>query len=372
MKIGILTQPLKTNYGGLLQAYALQKILKDLKHDAWIVDRDYSELSFKKKLFNVIKRRIPVGNFSIQPNTKENEIIGQYTSDFKNKYIGSITEKFTRSSEMKKLNKLGFDAYVVGSDQVWRPKYSPGITNFFLDFTANEKDIKKLSYAASFGVDDWEFSEEETIECSKLAQKFNAVSVREASGINLSDEYLGVKAMHVLDPTMLLNVKDYINLIQEEKELESEGNLMTYVLDITDEKEKFINDMAANLNISPFTVMQKEKLYGKGKIENSVFPPVTKWLRGFLDAKFVITDSFHGCAFAILFNKPFLALGNKKRGVARFTSLLKMFDLENRLVLDNFNLDKNLVEDKIDWEKVNSILKTEQDKSLKFLQDNLN
>jgi hypothetical protein len=372
MKIGILTQPLKTNYGGLLQAYALQKTLKDLGHEAWIIDRDYSKLSFKKKVFNEIKRKIPIGGFSFQPNVKEKKIIGQHTTYFKNKYIGPRTEKFTQSSEMEKLNLLGFEAFIVGSDQVWRPRYSPGITNFFLDFAVNEPNKKRLSYAASFGVDQWEFSEEQTKDCSKLARSFDAVSVREASGINLSQEYLGVKAIHVLDPTMLLNIKDYLNLINVEGEPESEGNLMTYVLDGTEEKEKFINDVAINLEITPFTIMQKEKLSGKTKIDDSIFPPVTKWLGGFMDAKFVITDSFHGCAFAILFNKPFIALGNKKRGVARFTSLLKMFDLEERLILDNFTFKKSIVENTIDWEKVNSILKREQDISLNFLKDNLN
>lgn len=372
MKIGILTQPLKTNYGGLLQAYALQKTLKTLGQEAWIIDRDYSKLSFKKKLFNVIKRRIPVGNFSIQPNTKENEIIGQHTSYFKNKYIGSITEKFTQSSEMKKLNSLGFDAYVVGSDQVWRPRYSPGITNYFLDFEASEKEIKKLSYAASFGVDNWEFSEEETTECTMLAQKFDAISVRENSGLNLVKEYLKNEAVHVLDPTMLLDTQDYIELMEREGESQSEGNLMTYVLDITDEKRKFIKDIGENLKLVPFTVMQQEKFSSMKRIQNSIFPPVTKWLRGFKDAEFVITDSFHGCAFAILFNKPFLALGNRKRGIARFTSLLKMFKLEERLILDDFTFDEKLIKNKIDWENVNTIMNREREKSINFLKNNLN
>ena len=372
MKIGILTQPLKTNYGGLLQAYALQKTLKTLGHEAWIINRDYSKLSLKKKLFNVIKRRIPVGNFSIQPNTTENEIIGQHTSYFKNKYIGSITEKFTQSSEMKKLNNLGFDAYVVGSDQVWRPKYSPGITNYFLDFESGEKEKKKLSYAASFGVDNWEFSEEETIECTMLAQKFDAISVREDSGLNLVKEYLKNEAVHVLDPTMLLDTQDYIELMEREGESQSEGNLMTYVLDITDEKRKFIKDIGENLKLVPFTVMQQEKFSSMKRIQNSIFPPVTKWLRGFKDAEFVITDSFHGCAFAILFNKPFLALGNRKRGIARFTSLLNMFKLEERLILDDFTFNEKLIKNKIDWENVNTIMNREREKSINFLKNNLN
>ena len=147
---------------------------------------------------------------------------------------------------------------------------------------------------------------------------------------------------------------------------------MTYVLDKSDKKESFINDIAEQLNLTPFTVMQKQKLSGKTNIDDCVFPPVTKWLRGFMDAKFIITDSFHGCAFAILFNKPFLALGNNRRGITRFKSLLKMFYLEDRLILDDFAFDDSLIENDIDWDSVNTILKNERDKSFIFLKDSLN
>ena len=90
-----------------------------------------------------------------------------------------------------------------------------------------------------------------------------------------------------------------------------------------------------------------------------------------MDAKFVITDSFHGTAFAIMFNKPFFALGNRKRGIARFTSLLKIFDLEERLILDNYTIENGLIEKSVDWDKVNSILVSEKEKSMNFLKNNL-
>ena len=194
----------------------------------------------------------------------------------------------------------------------------------------NNLNIKKVSYAASFGVDNWEFSQKEGLACHELIQRFNAVSVREASGIYLCNEFLKTEAHQVLDPTMLLDIQDYISLVREEGESKSAGSLMIYVLDKTGKKEKFIASVAKKLKLKPYTVMQKEKLTGTGKIEDCIYPPVTKWLRGFMDAEFVITDSFHGCAFAILFNKPFIALGNYSRGITRFKSLLNLFDLEER------------------------------------------
>jgi len=371
MKVGILTQPLKTNYGGLLQAYALQESLKILGHNTWIIDRDYSHPNLQKKILNKFKRIIPFGTYSLPPTSKEKEVIDQYTSYFRKRYISPTTEKITRSSEMTKLENLGFEAFVVGSDQVWRPGYSPCITNYFLDFVACEKGIKRISYAASFGVKEWEFSEQQTKECSSLARMFNAVSVREASGIDLCKKYLGIDAVHVLDPTMLLNSEDYINLVNNEEELDSSGDLMTYVLDITNEKEVFIKKIAENLGLTPFTVMQQEKLTRKTEINNSIFPPVTRWLKGFMDAKFVITDSFHGCVFSILFNKPFIALGNKNRGLARFESLLKTFKLENRLITEFTVFNEEIFCNNFDWDYVNNILDNERNKSYQFLKNSL-
>ena len=90
-----------------------------------------------------------------------------------------------------------YDAFVVGSDQVWRPSYNHHIKNAFLGFAENWKNVKRIAYAASFGVDNWEFTEEQTDECKKLIQKFDFVSVREDTAVNLCSEELGLLATHV-------------------------------------------------------------------------------------------------------------------------------------------------------------------------------
>ena len=107
-----------------------------------------------------------------------------------------------------------FDAYVVGSDQVWRPTYNLGdkLFDMYLAF-ADGQQVKRLSYAASFGVDKWEYSDDQTRICSELAKQFDAISVREKSGVKLCADNLGVDAIHVLDPTMLLDPSDYNKLI---------------------------------------------------------------------------------------------------------------------------------------------------------------
>jgi polysaccharide pyruvyl transferase WcaK-like protein len=110
---------------------------------------------------------------------------------------------------------------------------------------------------------------------------------------------------------------------------------------------------------------------GRNDIYDCVFPAPEKWIRGFMDAQFVITDSFHGTVFSILFNKPFISIANKVRGLTRFTSLLKLFHLEDRLIFSSEDfVPENLKE--IDWDRTNAILNQEKEKSMQFLKKNLN
>jgi polysaccharide pyruvyl transferase WcaK-like protein len=379
MKLGILTQPLLNNYGGLLQAFALQQKLKSLGHDTWIINRVYPKPGVKAKLIKVTKNIFyryisSKKNIPLSMNEFENRHIYGKISHFKSKFIFPVTDKIYDTSGMNNLKELGFDAFVVGSDQVWRQVYSPCITNYFLDFAVDFKNIKRISYAASFGTSEFEIDKDKRSLISKLAGNFDSVSVRESSGIKLCQEYLGVNAVQVLDPTMLLDINIYKKLIIDENESASDGTLMSYFLDTSEIKKKYIEQISKELSLTPFSTMPKTKFTKEsiGNFDDAVFPSVTKWLKGFDDAEFVITDSFHGCVFSILFNKPFIAIGNERRGLSRFQSLLEKFELEDRFVLDSEKIDPTLIYKKIDWDNVNMILTEERDKSIKFLLDNLN
>ena len=378
MKIGILTQPLHTNYGGLLQAYALQTVLKRMGHEALIVDRRLARPPLLIKFFSVIKRLAifmlyfkPI-NFRFWPTNKEYNIIAQHTKRFVEENI-QCTKKVGKIRKFSLLNKYRFEVYIVGSDQVWRPVCSPCITNEYFDFLDGEDKVKKIAYAASFGVDNWELSSKKTKLCAALAQKINAISVREDSAINLCEKYLGVKAMQVLDPTLLLKKEDYIKLIEKDNSLKSKGSLMIYILDKTNEKEDIVNNVAKELDLTPFSVMPRigfENLKNRN-IEDCIFPSVTAWIRGFLDADFIVTDSFHGTVFSIIFNKPFISIGNLGRGMTRFTSLLKIVKLEDRLILSSNELTVEKMHNQIDFEKVNDILEKERQNSINFLHNTL-
>ena len=137
-------------------------------------------------------------------------------------------------------------------------------------------------------------------------------------------------------------------------------------------KNNFINQVEKELGLKAFHVLPKyqaetrTKKNVKKEIEDCVFPSVTKWLRAFIDAEMTIVDSFHGMIFSIIFNKPFWIIGNKNRGITRFTSLLKVFNLENRLIEEN-SFDKINLHENIDWENVNALLEEKRNQCINVL-----
>ena len=242
------------------------------------------------------------------------------------------------------------------------------IENAYLEF-AKEWRIKRIAYAASFGTEEWEYTEKQTKSCATQLKKFNAVSVRESSAVQLCNDNFGVKAEHVLDPTMLLSKEDYIKLFKDYNAAQSDGNLFCYILDEGEEKKSIVDCVVKEKGLQPFYVNSRyEDL--DAPLEERIQQPIEKWLRAFYDAEFVITDSFHACVFSIIFNKPFIVYGNKERGMARFESLLTLFELEDRLVYSTCEV-KKVLQTPINWERVNSIHKQIKEKSLSFLRKSL-
>lgn len=369
MRIGILTLPLHTNYGGILQAYALQIVLERMGHEVVVFGRPkflklslwklpllYSKRLLKKYILGEKEVRI----FYEQWFNRAYPIISQHTQLFIDNYIHYLT-----LDSLDSLNPDDFDAIIVGSDQIWRPKYSSKIENAYLQFAVNWK-IKRVAYAVSFGTDQWEYTSAKTEKCKKLVHKFDAISVRELSGVNLCQNYLGVKAQHVLDPTMLIDKMDYINIFETARTPKSPGDLLVYILDETPEKTELINNVSKEKGLIPFRVNSVSENH-KIPLEKRIKPSLEKWLRGFYDAEFVVTDSFHACVFSIIFGKPFIVYGNENRGLSRFESLLKLFSLEDRLIT-NSNL-KSFTD--INWMEVEKKLHYLRKESSRFLEDNL-
>lgn len=335
MKIAIITNPLHTNYGGILQAYAMQTVLERMGYKATIINRPqqkpipYFKLPFyiaKRLILKYVLHKPTVRIFEEFYRRKIHPIICQHTQRFIHNYIHN---RILHSPSQIKEGE--YDALVVGSDQIWRPRYYKPIEITYLSFAKKWKNIKRIAYAPSFGVDTWEYTPKQTLRCKKLIKLFDLVTVREDSGTKLCAEYYDVNAVHVLDPTMLLQKEDYIKLVEVAHQPKSKGDMMAYILDLSTSIENDLLIVAAQKKMKLF--------YTSSKVDNPNAPlneriqqPIEQWLRGFMDANFIVTDSFHACVFSIIFNKDFAVIGNKSRGLSRFLSLLKMYGLEKRLI----------------------------------------
>lgn len=341
MKIGVYTQPLRTNYGGILQAWAMQKVLRDMGHDVTTFDPDpFLSLSWKKKPYVYCKRfigkllgRIDTIYIEKRYNT-ERKIIMQNLCPFIDKNINRTIYR-----QIDDIRVEDYDVLLAGSDQVWRPRYNQHIEHSFFDFAYHHSSVKRIAYAASFGTDKWEYTEEQTRVCAELVKKFDSISVREKSGVDLCKKYFEVDAVHVLDPTMLLPRKDYEELIDNGVPTHKpEGNLLSYILDETEKKNNFIKKVAEERNLKPFQGQAKNN-NAKVSLNERIQPPIEQWLRNFRDASFVITDSFHACVFSIIFGKPFIVINNEQRGSSRLQSLLSMFMIKDHLISSTKDYD---------------------------------
>ena len=370
-KIGIITLPLNTNYGGIIQAYALQTIIEKMGFDVYVLDTPRykfpidNKLLYLKRFVKKIVRKYNQAVFLEKEYYESYPVVAQNTEIFIQRYIHRVKIK-----DFSCVKVTDFYGFVVGSDQVWRPSYFRYIKDAYLNFTGNA-NVRRIAYAPSIGIDYWEYSEELTEMCSLLLKKFDAVSLREDSAVALFAKYMCCNSEHVLDPTLLLNREDYVKLCRNKICLESHKScLLTYLLDPIDESRNVLDKVKQILGGEVYR-LNKQTEDCKIKPLDRIALPVEAWFKAFDDAKFVITDSFHACVFSIIFHKPFIVLLNKHRGFSRIKSLLRIFKLENRIVFnssDILNIDYN----GFDWDEIDKIMKKWQDKSLSFLSNALN
>lgn len=377
MKIGILTHALETNYGGILQAFALQKVLRDMGHEVYTIDR-HDRRAYKSLKANIlgyakrnIQRYLQHKNVPVCWNpfiTDEvYKIITSNTRDFVARNMNMTRECW--SDELAEIdNEYKFDAYVVGSDQVWLPAYYP---TSFLSFV-KRPNVIKVVYAASCGRKSFLDVEGAKENVAKYAEGFSGISVREDTLVNQTAKYLGVTPIHVLDPTMLLTPIDYLNASFDN--VGTEPIVFSYILDMNEEKSELAKAISKKLSL-PLIEGNTTCLYVKSKgvdVTKCTFPPVDNWIRNLQRAEFVVTDSFHGTVFAILFNKQFVTVGNEKRGIGRFKSLLRQFDLEDRMVVNiSFPEIMDTLQKKIDYVVVNCKIQELKLKSFTFLQNSM-
>lgn len=381
-RLAILTLPLRGNYGGMLQAYALQESLKRLGYAPCIVDTEEPAFSGPQAMQEVA-RQCRYGKlmrfFGLRMKGKHfraNQVLmaRAFTSRFTERVVLSDLAPEERARFF-----AGMAACVVGSDQVWRSNYARGcggLGYFFLNAIPTEVRARSISYAASFGTDTWGGNEEETAECRTLLGDFRAVSVREHSGTDLCREPLGrADAVQMPDPTLLAELGDYERIMEAGDEkaepLPESPFVVDYILDSTRDKRRLIAAAAEAMQLQDTLALAHDR---RGRRDGHLHPySVGLWLRAIRKGRLMVTDSFHGCVFSIIFNTPFICIPNGKRGTSRFESLLRTFGLENRVLSPEASPADiaQLAATPIDWEKVHACHAAERERALRFLRENL-
>jgi len=347
MKIALLNLPIDNNYGGNLQRYAVVKTLQDMGHDVEHVNlRFYYRLPwynrpvyYAKRVLKKIFLRQDIKIFDTPQRLYEKKC--SITDAFYKKYVPH-TAVITDTKLLCK--HTDYDAFVVGSDQVWRKTIAAkNLPYFFFEHLRNINK-PKVACAVSFGTDVNELTEDEISYYRNLYKQFTAVSVREKSGLTIL-EHLGwdiPKAIHLLDPTFMLTKTDYQKIISTSETKTSKGNLFCYILDMTQEKDDVIKNISLEKKLTPYYVTLNDNV------------SIPQWLRSFNDAEFIITDSFHGLVFSIIFNKPFKLIRNEVRGNARFDSIIETFNLKDQ--------------SEINWIEINSIIEQYRNRFVNFLK----
>ena len=376
MKVAIITLPLHTNYGGLLQAFALKRCLTEIGHEVCVLDLEDKMpgpkpfkapfVYARRMLVRMLKGSAAPEIFRERRFREELPVVGANTEKFISE---RIAPRVVRS--FRQLKEGEYDAFVVGSDQVWRPRYFPDVENAFLAF-AKGWDVKRIAYAASFGTSELEYESEKLSVCADLLSSFDAVSVREESGVRMCSEWFDREDVtHVIDPVMLLDVQAYRDMASSAEEHPAKGKLVTYILDDSAHKRSVVDfiSRAGGFEVHDVSVRPYDRDL---PLEERVVPALEQWLAGFADADFVVTDSFHGCVLAVLFHKRFIAVGNTSRGLARLQSLTEMFGLDQRLVqgIDPEDDGEYFLEEP-DWMSVEGILQKRREECLGFLKSNL-
>ncbi len=311
MKIGILTHPQGVNYGGILQCYALCHSLGKLGHRTIVLRRERNRSNFLWEFARNLLKRFHFPRYYNKEFIDKSQNIRRF-----------VEAHLERTSPIKSNNailnvckKQCLDAVIVGSDQVWRRDFALCFGyNYFLDFVP--KDVKKMSYAASFGLSEWEYTLDETANIKKLIDRFCGVSLREESGVKLCEDNLNINPIQLIDPTMLLNVEDYNSLASKRQ--------------ITD-KYVFIYWLGDKNEAGNLKTEYEAKGYRVEIVnlrDNNILPSVEQWLSYIKYSNLVITDSFHGCVFSILYEKSFILKSNASGGVSRLKSLLNMLDIQ--------------------------------------------
>ena len=366
MKIDIITRHSVPNYGSLLQSYATQKAIEELGHESEIInytryDERYENLATTKK-----KKKKWNNNFILRliykmiqtPNYKK---MYKKFEQYRNGFLKETENEYGSLEELKKNPPIA-DVYCSGSDQIWgkigKSEYDKA---YFLEFVENKKCI---AYASSFGKTD--LNENLNKNLNNLLRKYNKILVRE----NTAKDLLLAKNINnveqVLDPTLLLDRKQWDKIADKASKKVNYDYVLVYQLHYNKEFEKYAKEMAKRKKIKLIRISPAiHQITRPGKF--IYLPTQYEFVNYFKNAKYILTDSFHATVLAIIFNKKFIDILPSNKTGTRIESILQLFEINNRILkqYDNYKI----IDEIIDYEKVNNIILEERLKSLDLLKD---
>lgn len=329
------------NYGANLIAYSLSEAVKKVGYNPYIIDFD----PFKE--FDPLERYRTI------------EFL-----NFRKKYL-NMTPRFRNKDELNILTDY-LDMYITGSDQVWRKQITgANIETYFLDFA---KGKNKISYAASFGTNDFEGNEEETEDCKVLLKSFYNISVREEEGQKILSNRFDQESTLVLDPTLLLKKEEYEKLITETYD----EKIDVAVYFVMDHENTILNDKNfARLFPKKKIVNIKGNTETLGTTTIFKYNSISKWLDGIRKYEYLVTDSYHGVIFGTIFHKKIICIGKKSKALSRFKTLFNNLkgNLES-IIFSSLNSVKS-TETAINYEEIDANIEKLRESSFAFLQNSL-
>ena len=346
--VGIVGWWYGKNYGSALTYYALHEVVEGLGYDTLML-----EWPCKKKPYPPIQ-----DNFVRRFAKKHYNMSAQYTFD-----------------EYPSLNNH-INQFLVGSDQLWNYWCSKNMGNYYmLDFV--RADRKKISYATSFGHPDYPAPKEVCEQQAAILKTFDAISVREDDGVKICRDVFGVEATQVFDPVFLCPKEKYLGLITEANISFDKPYLLAYILSPNKEKGEMLKTVADKLGLDLLIILdgqtdieENKKRLGIENVRQNI--GIEEWLAYIYNASFVITDSFHGTCFSIIFEKQFICILNKARGISRFETLSRHLALKNFMVNDISEINDRIAQNEtVDYNAINHSLSHEVSRSYDWLKNAL-
>jgi len=330
--VGIITFHNSGNYGAVLQAYALQRVIESLGSCAEFVDyrnahRGRAHLPPMRRFVNTVWSRY-------LRQVLGGKLRDRRTADFRKAHLRLSAKTYTDPISLAE-NPPRYDAYVAGSDQVWNPINNSWDSSYFLTFAP--QGARRIAYAASFGLS--LLPPEYAAKCSEWLKEFDFLSVREIDGQRIVRDLTGRDATLVLDPTLLLTPQDWRHV--SVPHVAEKPYILCYYMPgdrLVDQKIAEIARQVSRETGWSIREIGRKEYYRLKPFSNGVFNAGPGEFLGLIDgASFVVTNSFHGTAFAINFGKPFVVPFNgsipiSKRLTSRVSSLLRTLSMEHRMV----------------------------------------